>query len=238
MARDYHYPGAELRVFSEAKRWKHYLAGALRPYIRGAVLEVGAGLSETTPYLVNPDVSQWLCLEPDSALFNATAQQLAARNLPVTAIARQGTIDDLQATELFDTILYIDVLEHIEDDAAEMQKAAAHLRHGGNIIVLSPAYQWLYSPFDKAIGHYRRYNKKTLRSAAPVGLEERSMFYLESAGLFLLAMNRFIFRKKYPSRKTVQFWDRLLIPVSKLADKILLHSTGKTIIGIWQKQKP
>lgn len=55
------------------------------------------------------------------------------------------------------------MLEHIEADAAEMNKAAALLNPGGHIIVLSPAFQFLYNPFDKAIGHYRRYNKRMLK---------------------------------------------------------------------------
>ena len=56
------------------------------------------------------------------------------------------------ADERFDTILYIDVLEHIDDDLGELARSATHLRPGGHLIVLAPAHQALYSPFDKAIG--------------------------------------------------------------------------------------
>ena len=64
-----HYPGEELELFEEAKNWKAYMSGMLQPYIRGKVLEVGAGMGETTCYLFTSAVSQWTCLEPDPNLF-------------------------------------------------------------------------------------------------------------------------------------------------------------------------
>ena len=60
----------------------------------------------------------------------------------------------------FDTILYMDVLEHIENDEKEINKALKQLNSGGYLIFFVPAYQFLYSDFDKAIGHIKRYNKK------------------------------------------------------------------------------
>lgn len=59
-------------------------------------------------------------------------------------------MDDLPPGELFDTLLYIDVLEHIPDDGAELARAAERLRPGGRVIVLSPVHQWLYSEFDNS----------------------------------------------------------------------------------------
>ena len=56
----------------------------------------------------------------------------------------------------YDTILYIDVLEHIEDDYAEIKHAMGLLTSGGRIIIVSPAHNWLYNPCDKAVGHFRR----------------------------------------------------------------------------------
>jgi hypothetical protein len=236
MSGNYQYPGEELQLFEEARHWKRYLADKIRPYIRGSVLEVGAGMSETTPYLVNEHVSRWVCLEPDTQLLTRIKEKAARGDLPRTCTPRQGTLDYLSESEYFDTIIYIDVLEHIENDGKEMLKATSHLNEGGHLIVLSPAFQYLYSPFDKAVGHYRRYNKQSLRVVAPPTLVEKRMFYLESAGVFLLLLNRFIFKKVYPTKATIRFWDRMLIPVSRLADRLFRYSFGKTIIGIWQKK--
>jgi 2-polyprenyl-3-methyl-5-hydroxy-6-metoxy-1,4-benzoquinol methylase len=78
-----------------------------------------------------------------------------------------GTIAALESTGPFDTIIYLDVLEHIADDRAELACAARLLSPQGCVIVLSPAHQFLFSPFDQAVGHYRRYSRATLRDLTP-----------------------------------------------------------------------
>ncbi len=235
MANDYHYPGEELQLFEEARHWKTYLSKKIKPFIKGEVLEVGAGISETTHYLVNENVQSWICLEPDEQLQSISQEKINKGSLPSVCKAKKGTLDDLGTDEKFDTIVYIDVLEHIEDDRSELIKALSHLKQNGHLIILSPAFQFLYSPFDKAIGHYRRYNKNSLRKVIPATLSEKKLFYLESTGMLLLLLNKFIFRRNYPSGRHVKIWDRIFIPVSRLLDRIIFYSFGKTIIGVWQK---
>ena len=161
-----HYPGEELELFEEAKNWKAYMSGMLQPFIRGKVLEVGAGMGETTCYLFTSAVSQWTCLEPDPTMFELLQKKKKENRLPSNCEPKQGTINNLPGTEVFDTIIYIDVLEHIKNDKEELDRATAHLSPCGRLLVVSPAYEFLYGPFDKAIGHFRRYGKKQLRSAA------------------------------------------------------------------------
>lgn len=235
MTDKYRYPGQELRLFEAAKNWKGYIAEQLKEFIRGDVLEVGAGISETTPYLMSDQVSTWVCLEPDAELLKIVQQRIERGELPDNCSAMGGTLDQLPANKTFDTVIYIDVLEHIEKDREEMLRAADVLTPGGNLIILSPAYQWLYNAFDREVGHCRRYTKSSLQAIAPDALELRRLFYMESAGIFLLMINKFLFRRRYPARITVRFWDRIMIPISKLADRITRHTVGKTIIGIWTK---
>lgn len=236
MTNDYHYPGEELQLFEEARQWKSYLSEKIKPFINGDVLEVGAGISETTHYLVNENVQSWICLEPDEKLLSISQEKINKGGLLSVCSTRKGTLDDLDAHEKFDTIIYIDVLEHIENDAEEFSKACGHLKQNGHIIILSPAFQFLYSPFDKAIGHYRRYDKKSLRKVVPASLKEKKLFYLESTGMLLLLLNKFIFKRNYPSGSHVKIWDWIFIPVSRLLDRIIFYSFGKTIIGVWQNR--
>ena len=70
-----------------------------------------------------------------------------------------GSLRTFSDSPCFDCILYIDVLEHIEDDRAQIDAAARLVRGGGHVVILSPAHHWLFSEFDKSIGHFRRYNK-------------------------------------------------------------------------------
>ena len=135
----------------------------------------------------------------------------------------------------FDTIIYIDVLEHIENDRDELNQAASHLRQGGHLIVLSPAHQRLFSPFDAAIGHFRRYNRAMLRSVSPGSLRVELMKYLDSAGLILSAANMLFLRQSMPTKAQLHFWDHWVVPVSRVLDKLFMYSVGKTIIAVWRR---
>jgi hypothetical protein len=108
---------------------------------------------------------------------------LAVKPLPVPVRVICETVGDLASAESFDTILFIDVLEHIEDDRAELTRCVPRLRPGGHLIVLAPAHNLLFSPFDRAIGHFRRYERRALVQAAPPSLSLIRACYLDSAGM-------------------------------------------------------
>jgi hypothetical protein len=117
-----------------------------------------------------------------------------------------------------------------------MTRAAGHLRAGGHLIVLSPAWPFLFSPFDSAIGHYRRYTRASLRSAArPAGLAEKEMIYLDCAGMLASAANRLLLRSSMPTLEQILLWDRRLVPVSERIDRLFGEHIGKTIVGVWEK---
>jgi SAM-dependent methyltransferase len=227
----FEYVGGELELFEKAVRWKRYWRNRVTPFVAGDVLEVGAGIGANTRALADLLHRSWTCLEPDPAL--------AARipSLGPGYAMRVGTTEDLGAPECFDTILYIDVLEHIDDDRGELTRAAAHLRPGGHIIVLSPAHQFLYAPLDRAIGHFRRYSRSTLRAVAPSGLHEIKLVYLDSVGLLASAANRLLLNQSMPTESQILAWDRLMIPLSRLLDPVFMGRAGKSVLGVWQRER-
>lgn len=227
------YVGSELMLFQHATTWKNYFGKALQPYIKGDVLEVGAGMGGTTPYLLTDEVKSWTCLEPDTALAASINDKILTKKLPAHCLLITGTLEDV--SHKYNTILYIDVIEHIEDDKAELQRAREALHPGGNLIVLVPAFQMMFSEFDKAIGHYRRYTKPRLRAAAPPDLVMQRMFYLDSIGLAASLINKMVLKQSYPTHRQIRFWDGVLVSMSKLSDKLVMNSFGKSLIGIWQK---
>lgn len=231
----YQYPGAELELFRDATNWKKYFADVLRPYIKGDVAETGAGIGANTPLLLNTQCTSWLLIEPDDKMFQHLQQQYTAGKLPAPCTCFHGTLS--ATTGLFDCILYIDVLEHIEQDNAELEAAFSRLRPGGRLIVLSPAFNHLYNPFDKAIGHFRRYTKKSLKAIAPEKAALIHCRYYDSLGYLAALANTCLLKQHLPQKKQVLFWDRILIPASRILDKLLLHSAGKTIIAVWQQNK-
>lgn len=232
-----HYPGSELELFKKAHRWKEYLRRQLSPHIGGHVLEVGAGLGATTLVLHRGDCSSWTCLEPDLNMANSlvkTTEDLLDRSGRAPHIEAK-TIAVLEGAMPFDTILYIDVLEHIEDDTEEMRLAAGRLAVHGKLIVLSPAMPSLYSPFDKSIGHFRRYTKESLRETAPPDLSVLSSRYLDSLGILASLANRLLMRSPMPTESQIALWDQRLVPLSQLVDPLLRYRMGKSILTVFVK---
>jgi len=229
------YPGGELELFARAANWKAYWAAAVGRFVAGRVLEVGAGLGATAAALCAGTEAGWLCLEPDAGLAARIEDKIRRRELPDNCQVRRGTLRDLPAGERFDTILYIDVLEHIADDRDELRAAAGRLAPGGHLVVLAPAHGWLFSPFDAAIGHVRRYGRAALVGLAPDGLVCRRAAYLDSVGLLLSLGNRLLLRRDLPSAAQIAFWDRRIIPLSRILDRLTGHRLGKTVLCVWRR---
>ena len=232
------YPGHELGAFAHASNWKAYFRTLLAPWLRGRVLEVGAGIGATTQALFSERVSEWVCLEPDPSFVVRLNSMKDNGTLPPLVEVHAGVTQDLPGDRFFDTILYIDVLEHIADDAAELRSSTAHLAPGGAIIVLSPAWPWLFSEFDKAVGHRRRYTRASLRAAVPRELTVHRLFFADSIGLAFSVVNRLFLRQSLPTTGQVRFWDRTAVPLSRMLDPLIGRSLGRSIIAILQKPVP
>ena len=232
----FRYAGSELGLFAKAVNWKAYWASHVGALLGPRVLDVGAGLGATVKMLCGPQHTRWLALEPDAEMAAMLARDAAAGLLPGACEVRAGMIGDLGASEQFDTILYIDVLEHIEADQAELERAAGHLAPDGHIIILSPAHQWLYTPFDRALGHFRRYDRATLTAATPNTLKIERIFYLDSAGMLASMGNRFALNAAHPTEQQILLWDRVLVRTSQLVDPLLRYRVGKSIVGVWRKR--
>jgi hypothetical protein len=227
------YPGTELELFATATNWKRYIAALITPYIGERVLDVGAGIGGHVPFLCRHCVREWVCLEPDARLASRLARRIADGELPALCRVSTGTLDQLGASGLFSTVLYLDVLEHIAEDQKELAKAANRLTAGGSLIVLAPAHQFLFSAFDRAIGHYRRYSASSLRALAPPGCHLAAWRMLDSAGFFASLTNRLLLGSATPSTRQVAFWDKVLVPASRRLDPLFGYHFGKSILARW-----
>lgn len=233
---DFKYIGSELELFAAVHNWKSYWSSRIRPWVTGDILEVGAGIGTNTLYLDRGGKRRWVCLEPDPLLTAQLTLNLRQTNAGCGYEIVCGTLQSLEASQ-FDTIIYIDVLEHIENDREELEAAATLLRAGGRLIVLSPAHQRLFTPFDAAIGHFRRYNRRMLQNISPASLRLEQVWYLDSAGLLLSAANLLFLRQSMPTKAQLAFWDRCVVPVSRVLDIFLLGLVGKSIVAIWLREQ-
>lgn len=229
---DYTYSGSELGIFALATTWKHYFKSHMEPYVRGNVLEVGAGIGANSRLFDGGAVRSWTCLEPDRRFADELAAATSGCSRTQILI---GALADISREIAFDTILYLDVIEHLGDDRAELKLAASHLNAAGALILLAPAHPWLFTPFDAAIGHFRRYTRKSLAEAVPPGLVREKLLYLDSAGMLASLGNRLFLKSAAPTHKQIQFWDKRLVPCSRRLDRLLGYTVGKSVLGVWRK---
>jgi len=231
------YIGDELDFFKNATNWKRYFSNKILNSIQGDVLEVGAGIGVNSIFLTKrvEKITSYTWIEPDEKLAFQIEENSTKINIERKTIIN-GTIKTV-ADKKFDTIIYIDVLEHIDKSQNEIKLAKQCLKFNGRLIILVPAYNFLFNNFDKKIGHFRRYNKKTLLADINSELSIVKLFYLDSIGFFASLMNTFLLKKELPSHANIRLWDSYMIPLSKGLDKIFFNSFGKSLIGIFQNNQ-
>jgi len=233
---EFSYIGSELELFQAARNWKRYYGDMISTYLGPHVLEVGAGIGGTTQSLCSGNHESWVCLEPDQSLCEQTARRLAHGELPTCCVVVNGSLGEPSLPHALDTILYMDVLEHIRDDREELERAASKLRPGGYIVVLAPAHNWLFSAFDEAVGHHRRYTVAALRDITPPDTEVVLQRYLDACGTFLSLANKTLTRRSIPTQANINFWDRYIVPVSIVVDRMLRYRFGKSVLMVWRKR--
>jgi SAM-dependent methyltransferase len=222
----------DLERLGTANRFFNWTLEEFDRYLHGIVLEVGAGLGTITRLLVEsrPDLSV-VALEPAGNLFGALASYAALN--PRVAAHRQTVGEYLaEPREPFDAIVYLNVLEHIADDEAELRLAARALRPGGALLVFGPALSWLYSELDYKAGHYRRYGVRGLREmVTAAGFEVVSLRYFDVLGVLPYYVVYRLLRRPGISGSTMWGYDRLLVPASRLLQRALRKPPlGKNVI--------
>ena len=223
----------ELLQLSDANRFFRWIVDTFGAAIGPRTLEVGAGLGTVSRMMVerHPDISV-LALEPAANVFPGLAATAAAHP---GVTARQCTSGELLAEghqAEFDSIVYVNVMEHIEDDIGEMRIAHQLLAPGGHLCVFVPAMPGLYSRIDHKSGHFRRYTKDTLRKkVAAAGYEIETVEYFDVASVLPYWLVYRVLGVENLSGSQNSLYDNVLVPVSQLVQKILRHPPfGKNLI--------
>lgn len=222
------YDGFELDTFDAAKKFRNYQIYYLKSYIKDPFLEVGAGQGGLTN-LYKKFTKDITLIEPDKKLFQLLRKKFRKKNIKI----KNQTIDKIKFK--YQTIIYFDVLEHIKSDLKEVKIASKKLKKNGNLIFNVPAHQLFYNEFDKAVGHFKRYNKKDFKDIEKkTNLKIEKLIYYDSIGLFFLILNK-VFRLKETNLKSkIYFWN-MLIPLSKIIDKLTFNKFGKSLLCVFKK---
>lgn len=217
-----------LEIMEGAVRYARHVGHLVRSGLPtdGLLVEFGAGSGFQTAYVMPPE-ERLLCVEVDPSVRNALAER-GYRSSP-----RLDDADDGSCAAIYS----INCIEHIADDAAIVKKFSTKLKQGGRLVIYVPAMPILFSSMDLTVGHRRRYTRRKMRSLLEdAGYKIEELHYVDSLGIVPSFIYRFLpGASGQPSLRSVQLYDKLLFPVSKLFDRIFSPWFGKNlfVIATW-----
>lgn len=210
-------------------RYKRYQHALIRPHCGETVLEVGAGTGEFASTFTGP--KRYLVTDLDPDCVDLMAQRFSAHpEIEARQMDAEGSVD---LDEPVDTVLAVNVLEHIEDDVDALRRLAAHVRPGGTVIMWVPGYQALYGDFDRAVGHHRRYTPTTLRAAFEgAALQPHSVRPVNMLGgiAWWLAVRKGGVGE--PNPRLVRLYDRFVVPVTRVTERFFTPPFGQSVLGV------
>jgi SAM-dependent methyltransferase len=213
-------PGLEL--FAEAVRFNRWMFSKLAPHIGGDVLEIGSGIGNLSGLIVGAARSAVLT-DAEPRYLAALARTFAGRaDVAVLRWDLDGPPPQQIAGRRFDTIVGVNVIEHVQDDQALATRLAALLKPAGKLVVYVPACPFAYGSLDRALGHRRRYTPGQLDALlAGAGLAAQPATYMNFLGLVGWLVNGRVLRARRLSRLQIALFDRLM-PLLALEDRVRL----------------
>ncbi len=210
-------------------RYNTYISARLAEFFspQDILLDFGAGIGTMAALLAPRHID---CLEPDDAL----RQSVIARGFSCVA-----NFDQLQ--KKYDGVYSSNVLEHILDDEQSLRDMCNICKQGGVLSLYLPALRFLYSDFDRMLGHHRRYNRnEIIAKVRKAGFEVISCTYVDSIGVLAWGIAKFFGHKdglKLGRANSLRFYDRFIFSLSKLIDAAgAKFFFGKNLILIARKK--
>jgi 2-polyprenyl-3-methyl-5-hydroxy-6-metoxy-1,4-benzoquinol methylase len=225
---------ATLNQLSEINRYNYWIYEQFATCLGQRILEVGSGTGNITQFLL---AHQREVVATD--VLPKYRQELQTRfadqaNFQVQSFDLDRAVPAEFSAQPFDSVVCLNVLEHIEDDLFALQQMSKALKPGGRLALLVPAHQFLYGAFDEAVGHFRRYDKKTLQARLlSAGYTIHSLKYFNLAATLPWYLNGRLLRRAYLPNEQVSLANKL-VPLLKL-EKLLGPPFGISLIAIAQK---
>jgi SAM-dependent methyltransferase len=231
------YVGKDLEAMSFAVNYHRWILEEFRPYLGKNLVEVGAGTGSFSEMLLEENPESLALVEP-SEMFGFLERNINQLETRAQVDFHQAifteTADRLRPTP--DTILYVNVLEHIDDDRGELARVYETLAPGGHCLVFVPALSALYGAFDEKIGHFRRYGKKELEAkAAAAGFEVVKSKYFDLVGILPWYVKYKLLKSDSLESGAVTAYDKFAIPFVRRVERLLTVPVGKNILAVLRK---
>lgn len=220
---------ATLERMAASPRYNRWMFERLRPWVGRRVLEIGAGIGTMSAFLVDRERLILTDAEPDY-LTRLRARFADQPHVRVAEVRLPGVDRHLRAERL-DTVVCLNVLEHIEDHHGALRAMHDLLAPGGRLVLLVPALRALYGTLDEALGHFRRYTPKGLSTELErAGFRVRHLEYFNLAGAPGWWFAGRVLRRRLIPRGPLRFYDAL-VPLFRL-EVLLPWRVGQSLIAI------
>lgn len=212
---------AFLAAMESAERYEAWLADRCRPHLGGRVLDVGAGTGVLEPHFAAV-CKTLVAVEPHEVVFEKLRRRVVGL-ANVTCVQADATALDLTGLGgPFDSVVCINVLEHLDDDEKALRRFRDYLADGGRLLLLVPAHPRLYAPMDRAVGHRRRYTKARLGGLLrQAGYEVDELRLVNPLGALGWLLAGRIGRTRAMPRGPLRVYDRL-VPLLRFAERLEL----------------
>ena len=220
------YSGVEelVAIDKSMPRYNSFIANAITRYFTPGTkpIDFGAGIGTLSDLFVDRTAIKPTCVEVDP-----TCRQ-------VLLSKGYRTFDTISEAGEFDFVFSSNVLEHIENDQEVLNAIFNRLERSGRIVLYLPAFQVLFSELDRSVGHYRRYDKKSLvKKLKNAGFEIEEVSYADCIGFFISLFFRFFgysSEKGLASSSRLEMYDKYVFPVSNMLDTLgIRYVFGKNI---------
>jgi SAM-dependent methyltransferase len=228
------YFGKDLEAMSFAQNYHKWILDEISPYLGNNVAEVGAGTGNFTEFLLGSNIKHLVAFEPSDNMF-VLLKKKYAKNSKVNTV--NNFFEDLSMNyiDAFDSVCYVNVLEHIKDDREALSHAYKTLRKNGHILIFVPALAFLYSNLDKKVGHYRRYSKiELINTVLSVGFSIEKVKYFDIAGIIPWYI-AFVLLKQTTTEGNVSMYDKVVVPIMRKIEHNITPIIGKNLILVGRK---
>jgi SAM-dependent methyltransferase len=231
-----------LELFTHAERFNRWMYDAIAPYCQGEILEIGSGIGNISLLLLEKDRPVTLSdlrteyCEILRGRFTANDNLRGIYQIDLSAADPAAGYPELYGR--YDTVIALNVIEHIEDDGRAVRNCRRLLKPGGRLVLLAPAFQAMHNQLDRELGHCRRYTKKTLKDLLiREALEPSHAGYFNSAGIFGWWFAGSLQKRRMISHGQLTFYNRL-IPLFRFIDKLLTPVAGLSVIAVAKNKDP
>ncbi len=225
----------DLEVMYNARNYRKWIFDNIKDFVGERIVEIGGGIGSFSEFFLNKELLIILDIH-DGCIEYLKKKFDGKKNIFIKKYDISKSIDSFILKNKPDTIICINVLEHIKNDVEAVHNMFRLLRNEGIVVIYVPAYNWLYGDIDRLVGHYRRYSKNSIkRLFEEAGFKTIKIKYMNSIGILGWFINNRLLRRREESLRQVLFYDKYIIPFVKKIEGKISVPFGLSILAIAKK---